>query len=69
MKKTLSGKAVTRRELAEILDIALTTVDSWRRRGCPCVDRPGKGKPSTYDTAAVFRWCLDEARSGEMMII
>lgn len=64
MRNKIIGKAVTRRELAEIFNVALTTIDSWRRHGCPCVDRPGKGKPSTYDTAEVFQWCLDMARHG-----
>ena len=43
-------------ELADIFGVATTTIDAWRKRGCPVIEIGQKGKPSKYDAVAVVRW-------------
>lgn len=45
-----------RTQLADIFGVAKTTVDAWVSKGCPVVEKGGKGTPSKYDTADVYRW-------------
>lgn len=37
------------------------TVDDWVRKGCPAVERGGRGKEWQFDTAAIGRWTRDQA--------
>ena len=45
-----------RSEIADIFGVAKTTVDTWRKRGCPILEANGKGVPSKYDTVEVHKW-------------
>lgn len=60
MAKT-PGKLVNRAGLAEVMGVVTVTVDGWIKRGCPVVERGGRGKEWQFDTAAVVRWLRDEA--------
>lgn len=51
-----------RAELSEYFGVSLVTIDAWVRRGCPYVDRGSRGRPWTFDLAAVVRWREDQAR-------
>lgn len=54
---------VTRRELAERLDVHMMTVTKWERDGLPIAQRGRKGKPSLYSEVEVRAWlqARDEA--------
>jgi phage terminase Nu1 subunit (DNA packaging protein) len=41
--------------------VALTTIDTWVRAGCPVVQRGGRGTEWAFNTAAVARWREDAA--------
>ncbi|MEW6520772.1 MAG: terminase small subunit [Thermodesulfobacteriota bacterium] len=58
MKTESYEMSVNRKELAKLFGVAPTTVDAWVSRGCPVILKDGKGRPSQYDTADVFKWCL-----------
>ena len=45
-----------RTQLADVYGVAKTTVDAWVGKGCPVIEKGGKGTPSKYDTADVYRW-------------
>ncbi len=47
-----------RSETADIFGVAKSTLDTWRRDGCPVIETGGKGFPSKYDSVAVFKWLL-----------
>lgn len=47
-----------RAQTADIFGVAKTTIDTWRREGCPVIEANGKGQPSKYDTAQVYKWLL-----------
>ncbi|WP_448187920.1 terminase small subunit [Azospirillum sp. sgz301742] len=49
-----NGKPLNRAETAEFFGVQLTTVDSWRRAGCPC--EPGDGRALVFHSAAVANW-------------
>ena len=57
MKKK-HGVIVSRKELAELLGVGLTTIDAWCERGCPG-RKGGKGCRSEFNTAKVFHWILN----------
>lgn len=48
---------VGRAELARILRIDLTTVDRWRKNGCPC---DTSSRPYRYPVDQVVEWLCDE---------
>lgn len=54
------GNLVNRAALAQILGVALTTIDTWVKGGCPVVQRGGKGLEWSFSTADVIRWRMDE---------
>lgn len=59
---------VNRARLAESCDVALTTVDSWRRAGCPVVRSGGSGKEVIFNLPEVIAWLRDtdvKAATGE----
>ena len=57
------GQKVNRTGLSEIFGVALPTIDSWVRAGCPFdVRGSGKGKPWVFDTSDVARWRETKAR-------
>lgn len=47
---------VTRRQLAELLDVHMQTVTKWEREGLPVAARGRKGKPSKYSEAEARAW-------------
>ncbi len=52
----MTADRLTRRELAQRLDVVMQTITKWEQAGMP-VDEPGrKGKPSLYVEAAVREW-------------
>lgn len=61
-KKT-RGREVNRTELAEINGVSLPTVESWVRRGCPVVQRGGRGRAWQFNTADVRNWREDDIRA------
>lgn len=51
---------VNRAKLAEIFDVALTTIDTWVKKGCPVHQRGARGVEWSFNTADVARWREDE---------
>jgi len=49
---------LNRVQIAEFYGVARTTVDQWRREGCPVESGGGKGVPVIFDTAKVFQWLI-----------
>lgn len=58
----VAGREITRAEVSALFGIALTTVDAWVRRGCPIVEKGGRGIPHKFDSAAVFWWAVEDAQ-------
>ncbi|WP_420023755.1 terminase small subunit [Cereibacter azotoformans] len=56
------GQEVSRTGLASVFDVATTTVDQWVRNGCPVVERGGRGRAWTFNTAEVAAWRVQQAR-------
>lgn len=56
------GQEVNRTELAEFFGIAMPTVDDWIRRGCPVVERGGRGRAWKFNTADVTAWQIQRIR-------
>jgi phage terminase Nu1 subunit (DNA packaging protein) len=50
------GQNTTRAGLAEFFGVAMPTIDHWVRTGCPAVERGGRGKAWTFNTADVIAW-------------
>lgn len=62
MTNAVKGQNVSRAGLAEVFGVALTTVDSWVKKGCPVVVRGhGKGQEWKFNTAQISSWLQDEA--------
>ena len=62
MTNAVKGQNVSRAGLAEVFGVALTTVDSWVKKGCPVVVRGhGKGQEWKFNTAQISSWHQDEA--------
>jgi phage terminase Nu1 subunit (DNA packaging protein) len=62
------ARGVTRRELADLLDVHMQTVMKWEQAGMPVLGRGRKGKPNQYSEADVRQWLAerDEAqRTGQ----
>lgn len=59
---SVKGQNVSRAGLADVFGVALTTVDSWVKKGCPVVVRGhGKGQEWKFNTAQISSWLQDEA--------
>jgi len=52
-----------RAELARVFGIALTTVDTWLRVGCPYDQKGAPGREWVFDTAEVARWREERVRA------
>ena len=48
---------VNRTQAADIFGVALTTIDDWRRRGCPSEK---VGRAVVMDTKKVFKWLMTD---------
>ncbi len=57
----IDGRAVNRADLANIQAVSLPTIDAWVDKGCPYVERGGRGREWVFDTAAVIDWRLERA--------
>ena len=54
------GRIVNRTGLSEVFGVALNTIDSWVRQGCPVVQKgAGKGQEWQFNTAQVSKWLRD----------
>ncbi|MEX0300961.1 MAG: terminase small subunit [Leisingera sp.] len=62
-KKKSKGREVNRTELAEFNGVSLPTIDEWVRRGCPVVQRGGRGRAWIFNTAEVRSWRDDDIRA------
>ena len=56
MAKREADKQLTRRELADCLDVVMQTVTKWEQAGMPVLAPGRKGVPSLYSEAAVRQW-------------
>lgn len=57
MAVSQKGRIVNRTGLSEVFGVALNTIDSWVRNGCPVVQKgAGKGQEWQFNTAAVSNW-------------
>jgi phage terminase Nu1 subunit (DNA packaging protein) len=56
MARKYRGQTMGKREIAEIFGVAETTVNHWMRRGCPVMQRGGKGVAWQINTADVAEW-------------
>jgi phage terminase Nu1 subunit (DNA packaging protein) len=61
--KKSRGRDVNRSDLAEINGVSMPTIDDWVRRGCPVVQRGGRGRAWQFNTADVRNWREDDIRS------
>lgn len=61
------GKIVNQTELAEIIGVTDVTLWEWQKAGMPVLERGARGTANRYDTAQVFRWCMEReaARAGK----
>ncbi len=57
----IDGRTVNRAELALICGVTVVTIDAWRAKGCPFLERGGRGREWSFDTAAVIDWRLQRA--------
>ena len=63
-----AGKTVNRSALADFCGVSMPTVDDWVRRGCPVVERGGRGREWKFNTADVLTWrmqCVAEEAAGK----
>jgi len=49
---------VNRSNLADVLGVALTTVDTYRRQGMPIAQEGSQGKEFQFDTKEVIEWLI-----------
>lgn len=61
MPRKYRGQTVGKREIAQIFGVAETTVNEWVRRGCPVMQRGGKGVAWQVNTADVSEWLKKRA--------
>ena len=59
MVALVKGKQVTRQALADVFGVALPTIDAWVRKGCPFVEKGGRGQEWQFNTAQVSKWLRD----------
>lgn len=52
-------------ELAEAFSVSVATVDAWLRRGCPHVQRGGRGKSWVFNILDVAAWRFGSEESPE----
>lgn len=49
-------REATKAECAEFFEVSLPTLENWVRRGCPFVQRGGRGVSWVFDLLAVAKW-------------
>lgn len=57
------GQILNRSQMADHLGVAMTTLDDWVKRGCPVVERGGRGRQWKFNSAKVRAWRDDDIRS------
>jgi len=63
MSKVDQLRRCNRAEIAQLFDVSPQSVDGWIRRGCPVLERGGRGKQWVMDVIAVSEWRFG-ARAG-----
>lgn len=56
------GEVLNRTEMARHLGVAMPTLDEWVRRGCPVVERGGRGRQWKFNSAEVRAWRDEDIR-------
>lgn len=56
MVALVKGKEVTRQALADVFGVSLPTIDAWVRKGCPYIQKGGRGQEWKFNTAVVSNW-------------
>ncbi len=56
MSRKGRGQVLNRTEMAQHLGIAMPTLDDWVRRGCPVLERGGRGRQWSFNSADVRAW-------------
>lgn len=56
------GEILNRTEMAHHLGVAMPTLDDWVRRGCPVVQRGGRGRAWQFNSADLRTWRDDDIR-------
>ena len=68
MVALVKGKQVTRQALADVFGVSLPTIDAWVRKGCPFVEKGGRGQEWQFNTAQATKRlperAVAEARGG-----
>ena len=59
MVALVKGKQITRQALADVFGVSLPTIDAWVRKGCPFVEKGGRGQEWQFNTAQVSKWLRD----------
>lgn len=55
------GQIVNRTGLSDVFGVALNTIDSWVRQGCPVIQRgAGRGQEWQFNTRDVAQWLQDK---------
>jgi len=55
----MSKPKLNRTELAAFFEKSLPTIDSWVRKGCPVLQRGGRGREWLFNPADVAEWRID----------
>jgi phage terminase Nu1 subunit (DNA packaging protein) len=61
VEKPSKGRVVNRRDLADMFGMSLPTIDAWVTKGCPFLQRGGRGREWQFNTADVVRWREEQA--------
>lgn len=56
------GQTLNRAATADALGITPPTLDEWVRRGCPAVEKGGRGRAWKFNTAEVVKWREQDVR-------
>ncbi|MBD1388559.1 terminase small subunit [Neiella sp. HB171785] len=51
-----------RKEMAEIIGVTPSTIDTFVEKGAPCIEKGKRGVQSQYDTASFVRWYIEYKR-------
>ncbi|MCF6777549.1 terminase small subunit [Thiotrichales bacterium 19X7-9] len=60
MPTIVKGKVATKQQASDIFGVYVTTIDDWVRRGCPYLEKGGRGRAWSFNTADLFKWRLQE---------
>ena len=58
-------KLITRRELAQNLNVVMGTVTKWEQSGMPCAEPGRKGKASLYSEREVRKWLTAREKNAQ----